>query len=254
MLSPLTPEQIQHYHDEGYVILGRVLDDATLDALRGEEAKFREAPPVGPNELTIFRSQVCHYSQPVRELCVGGPHLPLVQQLIGAPNIAFWFNQFVTKLPDAASGKSEFPWHQDNGYVSLEPATNVTVWIALDDVNIENGCVWVMPRSHKQGLLPHGSKSAESWHLEVSVEGDGLPAILRAGEAVAFSGLTLHRSKLNFTNQPRRAFFMEYCDATASFGNPQTPEAERRTVISSSHSWVVSGALPWPPANGISYY
>jgi len=39
-----------------------------------------------------------------------------------------------------------------------------------------------------------------------------MPAILKAGEAVAFTGLTLHRSKLNHTDQPRRAFFFEYCD------------------------------------------
>jgi hypothetical protein len=111
--------------------------------------------------------------------------------------------------------QSEFPWHQDNGYVSVEPATNVTLWIALDDVDLENGCVWVMPKSHQLGLLDHSKQSEASWFLNVPVEGDGVPAILKAGEGVAFTGLTLHRSKLNKTDRVRRGFFLEYAQADA---------------------------------------
>jgi len=159
--------------------------------------------------------------------------------------VAIWFTQFVTKLNDAASGKSEFPWHQDNGYVAIEPASNVTIWIALDDVDEQNGCVWVMPESHNKGLLDHKSKSADSWHLTLEVEGDGVPAILKAGEAVAFTGLTLHRSKLNHTPNPRRAFFMEYADATSTFHRAGT---DRKPILAESNTWIVRGQAPWPTA------
>ncbi len=239
----LTPEQIEFFHREGYVLPIKVLDDATLQALRQEEERFRH----GPNPLSgtfdvagatsLFRSQVTNYSAPVREFGTRGPHLPLMQQLI-ARDICLWFTQFVTKLPDGDASRGEFPWHQDNGYIPVEPATNVTIWIALDDVNEENGCVYVQPQSHKLGLLDHKKKSEDSWHLKVTVEGEGVPAILRAGEAVVFTGLTLHRSKFNRTDKPRRALFLEYADLRGTIG------VGGASVVQMPHVYVLSGAAP----------
>ena len=232
----LSPEQLNQYHSEGYTAAGRVLDDSQLQELREEESRFRMARG-DTAEGTLFFSQMHDFSEPVRRFATAGAHLEMMKQLIG-PNICLWFNQFVTKMPDRNLNKSEFPWHQDNGYVSIEPATNVTLWIALDDVDEENGCVWVMPKSHERGLLDHSRKSADSWHLDVKVEGDGVPAILRAGEAVAFTGLTLHRSKLNKTDKIRRGFFLEYSNAEAVFGEERTP------VLQSPSSWMVCGQVP----------
>ena len=239
----LTEPQLTQYRDEGYTLLGPILSDDDLTMLRAEEARFRK--PIGADEITIFRSQVAHYSEGVRRLATQGRCVAFARTLVGADALCLFFNQFVTKLPDGDSGKSIFPWHQDNGYVSLEPATNVTIWIALDDVNTENGCVYVLPESHKKGLLSHKSKSPDSWHLEVPVSGEGVPAILKAGEAIAFTGLTLHRSLLNHTDRPRRAFFLEYADAAATQqeGNgPKTP------LTADGQTWLVAGQLPWPPA------
>lgn len=236
----LSEQELKQYQEEGWVTIGPVMDDQTLEAIRAEEARLRGDPA---GQLTIFRSQCAHYSQPVRRYITDGPQIDFASQLIGSPNIAIWFNQFVTKLPDAASGKSEFPWHQDNGYVAIEPATNVTIWVALDDVDEKNGCVWVMPASHKKGLLEHKTKSPDSWHLTLDIPGDGVPAILKAGEAVAFTGLTLHRSKLNHTDRPRRAFFMEYADVNSTYhrGNDLP-----KPILQESNTWVVRGAAPWP--------
>ncbi len=227
----LSSQQIEQYRSEGYVMLGRVLNDATLEQLRAEEGRFRGDPG---KELTIFRAQLANASAPIRRFITGGPHLEAVKQLVG-PDLSLWWNQMVTKLPDAASNRSEFPWHQDAGYLELRPATSITLWFALDDVDERNGCVWVMPRSHKRGLLPHAKKNEDSWHMTVQVEGDGIPAVLKAGEAVAFTGQTLHRSKYNHTDKPRRAFFVEYCDANATMAPDWKP------VMESPNSWVVAG-------------
>jgi phytanoyl-CoA hydroxylase len=239
-LPRLTQQQVERYHQEGYVLTGRIIDDATLEMLRREEARFRGT--LGPGELTVFRNQLCHHSAVIREVATRGAHLDWVEQLVG-PNVCLWFNQYVTKMPDAHSGKSEFPWHQDNGYSVIDPATNVTIWIALDDVDEQNGCVWVVPGSHQRGLLPHRAKNADSWHLSVTVEGDGVPARMKAGEAVVFSGLTLHRSKLNHTDRPRRAFFLEYTDAISTYSKN---DGTRHPVAVGGHSWVVRGAIAWP--------
>jgi hypothetical protein len=202
--DPLSQSELQQYRDQGWVALGPMMDQATLDAIRREEARFRGDPA---GELTIFRGQLSHYSEPVRRYVTTGPQVQFASQLIASPNIAIWFNQFVTKLPDAASGKSEFSWHQDNGYVAIEPATNVTIWIALDDVDTRNGCVWVVPASHTHGVLEHKARSADSWHLTLDVQGDGIPAILKAGEAVADTASLANNlpPRLEVVSQPRGA-------------------------------------------------
>ena len=227
----LTQRQIDQYRTDGFVMLGRVLDDRTLEELRAQELRFRGDPG---KELTIFRAQLANASEPIRRFVTSGRHIEAVKQLVG-PNVSLWWNQLVTKLPDHASDRSEFPWHQDAGYLELRPATSITLWFALDDVDQRNGCVWVMPGSHRNGLLPHNKKNTDSWHLTVDVEGDGTPAILKAGEAVAFTGQTLHRSKYNHTDKPRRAFFVEYCDANA------TMSPEWKPVTESPNSWIVAG-------------
>lgn len=244
MISPLTDTQLKQYEEEGYVMLGRIMDDATLEAIRSEEAKFRRTPLKNdqdhPDARTIFRSQVCNYSPAVREYAINGSHIELLPSLVKTNNVLFWYIQFVTKYPDGSTGKSEFPWHQDNGYAGkLVPETNVTIWVALDDVDEHNGCVWVVPGSHKQGVLPHKPQSADNWYLDVKVAGDGVPANLKAGEAVAFTGLTLHRSKLNHTDRPRRGFFMGYGDALTRY-------PDGKLAVDSPDSWMVLGELPPP--------
>ncbi|HEX8371781.1 MAG TPA: phytanoyl-CoA dioxygenase family protein [Chthoniobacterales bacterium] len=240
--TPLTEDQIRQYNEEGWCMLGKVMDDATIEALRAEEVKFRTRPLYydSPKQdvPTLFRSQMSAYSEPVRNFGMTGPHLSLVEQVLGS-NLCWIYTQFVTKFPDKDLGKSEFPWHQDNGYGLVEPANNMTIWIPLDDVDEKNGCVWISPKSHLNGVLPHGQKSADSWHLEVPVQGDGIPAIMKAGEAVAFTGLTLHRSKLNHTDQARRAFFMQYVDANGTFGKDRTP------IVDKHLSYVVRGAADY---------
>jgi hypothetical protein len=135
--TPLTEAAIAQYNEEGWCLLGRVMDDETIETLRAEEAKFRNRPlhydDPNPNPPTLFRSQMTAYSAPVRDFGLHGPHIPLVQQVLGQ-NLAWIYTQFVTKFPDANLGKSEFPWHQDNGYAKVLPENNMTIWIALDDV------------------------------------------------------------------------------------------------------------------------
>ena len=242
--SPLTDAQIAQYQQEGFLVLGRVLDDETLEALRVEESRFRNNPEPAPHELTIFRSQLCPHSETMRRVCTQGAQVDYARQLV-APDLCYWYNQFVTKLPDGDSGKSEFPWHQDNHYLHINPATNATIWIALDDVDEHNGCVWMMPQTHQNGLLDHSTKEG-TWHQQVMAEGDGVAAVLKAGEAIAFTGLTLHRSKLNHSDAPRRALLLAYADAAATHVANDGTDKEPTSILDAPQSWVVAGAAKWP--------
>jgi hypothetical protein len=78
MLStPLSQATIDQYNQEGWCLLGRVMDDETIEKLRAEEAKFRNRPlhydDPNPNPPTLFRSQMTAYSAPVRDFGLNGP-------------------------------------------------------------------------------------------------------------------------------------------------------------------------------------
>jgi len=235
----LSETQIQQYHEEGYVLLGRIVDDAQLAAIASEEQRLREqkkrdtwADP--EKNRSVFFGGLCDFSEPLRELCTRGPHIEAMTQLIG-PNVALFFNQVVTKHPDRDTDRSAFPWHQDNGYARVLPDNNITVWMAIDDATLDNGCIWVVPGSHKQGLIEH-AKQDDNWYQQAGVEAEGVAVPVRAGEAIAFSAYTLHCSKLNTTDKPRRAYFMQYCHADGVAENSGQP------VCDQASTWVVAGA------------
>ena len=65
---------------------------------------------------------------------------------------ALYWDQLVYKSPQKPR---EFPWHQDNGYVFIEPQQYLTIWLALTDATVDNGCPWVAPGGHRHGTLAH---------------------------------------------------------------------------------------------------
>jgi ectoine hydroxylase-related dioxygenase (phytanoyl-CoA dioxygenase family) len=213
--SSAPPVDSAAFARDGFLHLGRVLDDRALEEIRADEARLRGGQDFDANARarTLFFHNVSWSCPATRAFAQNGPHLDVVERLLG-PDLLLWWTQFVTKMPDGDSDTTVFPWHQDCGYLDLTP-TPVTAWVALDDVDERNGCVWVVPGSHRDGLRKHARPSDDVWHLTVPVEGDGVAVPLRAGEAVLFTGYTLHRSLKNRTDRPRRAFFCEYATADA---------------------------------------
>jgi len=221
--TKLSAADIAAYREQGYLKLGSIL---TADQIRNFCDELSKMPPRPEDKGTLFFTQKRGGSKLLSDFAAKGPQVAAMNTLIG-PNLRCWFDQFVVKAPGESKGV--FPWHQDNGYNGPQPDNNITVWIALDETTTENGCIWVVPGSHKQGAIPHKKKSAESWHIEVDVPDNGLAVLLKPGEAVAFTGYTLHRSLGNKTDKPRRAFFLEYCDADAHFADG-TPINQRPTT------------------------
>lgn len=226
-----------HYREHGWVRLGPLLKPDEVERLRAEEERFRL--PVGygaaGNQTLRVNVQLCHRSAPVRAFCTAGPQLSAVQRLLG-PDVCLTHQQFVTKLPDGDDDHSDIPWHQDNGYGCLEPMTDVTVWLPLVDTDEENGCLQLVDRSHLGGLLAHDPTRINP--VLVGVEADRAPLSLplRAGEAVAFSGLLVHGSGPNRSRAVRPALFVRYCEP----GTRMISEGGR-PVLEDPHSWMVAG-------------
>jgi len=118
-----------------------------------------------------------------------------------------WFN----KPPGTASPT---PPHQDNYYFCLKPPNVVTIWLALDPVDEDNGCLRYVAGSHRRGIRPHGRSNVLGFSQGITDYGPGDQADevqihLRPGDAVAHHGETIHRADANpSAAQNRRAFAM----------------------------------------------
>ncbi len=148
---------------------------------------------------------------------------PEVVQL-GALNIR-------TKLPDAEI--TSFPWHQDSHYYNepsrgrkvgyTEAAHIVTVWVPLVDATVANGCLWVLPGSHRWGLIDAARGEDMNVRATEDVErrGTPTPVEMQAGDVLFLTNLTFHASKMNRTAASRWSVDFRYHAAPAALnGRP----------------------------------
>ena len=144
--------------------------------------------------------------------------LDVVELALG-PDIVLLSTGFFDKRPGSAN---EFvAWHQDTMYWGLDPPLAVTVWIALDNSNVENGCMRILPGTHRHGLLPHsvskqpGNVLAHDQEIptEYLDESTAVDLILEAGQASLHHGELVHGSNPNCSTRRR-------CGMTIRFTRP----------------------------------
>ena len=224
----LTAGQVNEFQTRGYLKLGRLLDDATVELLRREydrefelarsgASSFRNlaiddtddvAAKNAAEEQMLQIMQMCERNLHYRRLLYHEPILDCVEDLIG-PNIQLFHDQALYK--PAHHGGPVF-WHQDNAYWQCVPATLVSCWLTLDDVNIDNGAMQVLPGSHLQAL-EHGKSASTSALLDNAERVDSSRAVaieLPAGGAMLHHCQTFHYTAPNNTARERRAFAIHF--------------------------------------------
>lgn len=157
--------------------------------------------------------------------------MDICARLYGAHAPVSLFRAMIMNKP--AGQGTHLPWHQDGGDVwALDRDPLVTVWVALDPATRANGCVEVIPGSHRLGLLSaNGSTVAADVVPEHCPVEQVLPLELEAGHAVLMHNWLIHRSGVNTSNQPRRAFTACYMDGRT------------RSVLTGNHFPLLSGTL-----------
>lgn len=156
---------------------------------------------------------------------------PVFQRLVNRPQIRGFLSELVGEdmlLKDVmALSKppfigSEKPWHQDNAYFNWLPLTGLgTVWIALDDATVDNGCMHVLPGAHVRGpLRHHHTIDCEIMPDRLDVS-KAVPIELQAGGALFFSALLPHQTPANASPARRRALQFQYRGAAAYQVSPQ---------------------------------
>jgi ectoine hydroxylase-related dioxygenase (phytanoyl-CoA dioxygenase family) len=160
--------------------------------------------------------------------------LDLVESAIGPEIFSNPVQHIRMKLPagavtsDASDGlNAKIPWHQDNGVVlpEADEATILTVWLPLNDATVENGCLQVIPRSHRGDLAPHcpGPRGAEIPERLLAEE-RAVPLPMRAGSALLMHQRTIHSSLDNVSpDQVRISMDLRYQPIGQPTGRPAFP-------------------------------
>ena len=212
----LTKIEIEQYRRDGYTVPNyRVPNtlieslDEKISVLLRSHTEYRDNCPALLREDLSFS----HY-------CNAPGILDMVCQLIG-PDVALW-NMSLFGKP-AFDGKAT-PWHQDGEYWPIRPLATCSVWIAIDDSTIENGCLQVIPGSHRsQALSHHRHNPSESLTLhEELVDTAFDPAsakniVLERGQISLHDVYLMHGSKPNVTDKDRRGITMRMMPTTSLY-------------------------------------
>jgi len=217
MVLQITDDQRAQMRELGYVVFEDLftVDEMTdlIAELEADEARMRAALAASGGESGIsradeitFNDHIAERNPLVREFTKRPEFQALCKEFIG-DNVDLYWNQTVFKQPE---GAREFPWHQDDAYTPVTPAPYLTLWLALNDATEENGCISVLPGSHKDGLREH-HPSPIGWVGHSSDDPDqGVLAPIRAGSLICFWSLTMHKSGSNRSKGVRKAYVIQY--------------------------------------------
>jgi len=263
-LSP--PESFgseSHYEKYGYLIIPELLDparlaDARAESLaicRGERGRIDGATQASPrdDDLAVLRRYLCiHFPHKISAAARNIAGLPrLVQSLtrVIGPNIKMMQSMLFIK----SEGRPGQAWHQDETHIPTRDRSLTGAWIALDDATVENGCLWVIPGSHRAGVLypdraqndPRFDCTREAYGFHYR-EQDAIPVELPAGACLVFNGYLLHRSLPNTGSHGlRRALVNHYMSAESLL--PWFPPGEGEPMGTADHRdiMLVAGEDPY---------
>lgn len=238
-------DELRRYREQGYFLRERVLAEAELAPLREavegvHERVVRDAGrgDAGPIEWVddkryqkvagslvkwewrdgsrqVRSMEPYHHLDPRLDALIDDPRLwQPACPLVDATSLSLFSDKLNFKRP----GGSPFPWHQDSPYWAFgcnHLDRLVSVLINLDDSDVENGCLWMIPGSHTQGFLPTFQDRGVVGRLYTDMERvpeAPAPVALEApaGSVVWFHGDLVHGSQRNRSNSPRRVLVLTY--------------------------------------------
>jgi ectoine hydroxylase-related dioxygenase (phytanoyl-CoA dioxygenase family) len=203
-----TTAAVEHWVERGYVPVVDVLSPEEATRARAAfDALEREVGPETAEVRILDRHLDVEF---VWRLATHPRVLHAVEAVLG-PDVLLLASNFFCKYPVEERGERFVAWHQDVTYWGLEPPRAITAWLAIDDADEANGCMCVIPGSHRAGLREHGKSARAGNLLSVNQEIPGalvdeagavsLP--LRAGQMSLHDGMLLHASRPNRSGRRR---------------------------------------------------
>lgn len=218
------------YLEDGYAQLNAFLDTSAVKELDEKLKDFINTKvPTLSSEQVFYENKIDHitlkqiqhlelHDNWFHSLFTDSPFRRLAEALLGGECVPMNM-QYFNKSPGA---NKPTPPHQDGYYFMITPCEAVTMWLALDEVDDENGCIRYLPKSHREGLLPHSrtntlgfSQGIENYfqkhdsNLEIAIHAS-------PGDLLAHHALTVHRADANTSaTRQRRAIGFIYYSAQA---------------------------------------
>src|SRR6478672_6801601 len=220
----LTPEQIQQYHTDGYVVVKNFCSKAEIDRLYHtaleDDAMRKNALDL--NDQTGKKTRLSLWFTPGNDvfgyLTRSEKVVHAAAQLLDSTAPVCHFHSKLMQKEPRVGGAWE--WHQDYGYwyknQFMFPDQLLSVMIALTKANKENGCLQVIKGSHKMGRVNHGF-AGEQVGADMVMVTNALKTMeliyveLEPGDALFFHPNILHRSEANLSNHPRWSLISCYC-------------------------------------------
>ncbi len=238
----LSPDELSHWNEKGYLVRLNVFTAEENDALRqvAEDIvdKKRSFPPAHIDENALVRDgrveqsgiyamhKIHHPSCYCAEFLARVRDTRLTEPVVDmlGPDILGINNLFIWKPPKIGLG---FPWHQDKFYFGSRFKTETTVgtWNAIDAAARDNGCLYVIPGSHKNDIFQHddieGSQQREFKLARGVRDEDGLAVEVPPGAVIWFHSHLLHKSTDNHSLRFRRSYVSHYLSAQAEWKSPE---------------------------------
>lgn len=232
-------EQVATFEENGYLIVEGLLDHQEVEELAartmaiatGEADHFPdeyiELEPGSKRRSadTVRKLNMCwRHDEVFRAHSTSAKILDIVECLIG-PDIKIYGSQLFMKPP----GGVEKPYHQDSPYFPIEPMALVSCWAAIDDVTLENGCLWFVPGSHRSGVVDHSETWMVGERADMKVPDSAIDLsreqaiTLRKGDCSFHHSLLLHRSGANQTPHRRRGLATHYMSSRSKWTSSDAP-------------------------------
>ena len=231
-MAQLTAGEIETFRQSGIVVPRFKLPAARIDRLRATlDRLIAENPGIRPERLVSAHiegrnNEGVRGSSDFLDLAHDPAILDMVESVIG-PDIVLWGCQIFCK---PGGDGLEVPWHQDGHYWPMRPLATVTVWIALDPSNTGNGCLRVIPGSHRRReLYDHMREDRTDLVLTEKVEAKfydpstALDIELEPGGMSIHDVYLIHGSNPNRSPQRRAGVAIRYMPSTSYFDRNQRP-------------------------------
>ena len=253
MKNQLNNEQIQFYKNNGFIVIEDFLSPEELEHWRkavttaveerggikipGKDIKTGEAD--GINEDADYFAKVFDQllnlwqtNEQVKKLMLDQRIGKMAAQLAGVDGIRIWHDQALIKRPWA----NPTAWHLDTPFWSFSDRNAISIWVALDNATLENGCLFFIPGSHKLtgfDKITIGKNMDGIFEIYPGlINTKPVAAPMRAGSCSFHNGLTIHGANANMTNGFRRAMTCAYMPEGNRYnGEPNIlPEAYLREL------------------------
>jgi phytanoyl-CoA hydroxylase len=235
--SAISDDHVRAYVDDGVLVVPGLVSEQEIEALRAETVRFARGdyPAINPlpaadgeagsdEELLgqVLAVHFPHWVSPLMRETVSHPAIVAVLERIAGAHLPHWdgrvkcMQSMLFVKPPGLPGQA---WHQDERYIATRDRSLVGAWIALDDATLANGCLRVLPGSHRNGYLWPTHAHEQPGEFDFADESFGfddaeeVTVEVEAGSVVFFNGYLLHRSFANRSGGFRRALVNHYCNA-----------------------------------------